>query len=625
MNPDFMRYFYTLLAFALILASIGCNQAIENSRKSQAILEMKRATDFHSYSQPEEAVVTHLNWNASVNFEDRIIRATATYDIDVSATAERILLDCVDLTIEAVTVDGESVDWSLGPEQPFIGQPLSVPVNGASKRISIQYASSPSAGALLWVEGAQPFLFTQSQAILARTWIPCQDSPGIRFTYEAHVDVPVGTMALMSATNPTVQSADGHYDFRMDQPIPSYLLALAVGNVEFRSVGPHTGVYAVPELIDAAEYEFGEMEALLVAAENLYGKYAWERYDLLVLPAAFPFGGMENPRLTFATPTIIAGDRSLVSLVAHELAHSWSGNLVTNSTWDDFWLNEGFTVYFEQRIMEAVFGREISEMLATLSYQGLVDEVDEIMDTNPDDTHLKLHLQNRNPDDGMTAIAYDKGYFFIRLIEETVGREGFDAFLKAYFTEHAFTVMDTDRFITYLKENLLNTEDRLMAVNLDAWIFGAGLPENCPEVRSERIEQVDANLTAWEANQIGTEELPWADWVYQERYRFLSNLDDSTSAARMKELDLAWSISSTGNNEVLFAWLEQSIRSTYSPSYDRLENFLINVGRRKFLTPLYRAMIETDQKEMALAIYKQARPNYHSVATGTMDELLEIE
>ena len=625
MNPNFMRYFYTLLAFALILASIGCNQAIENSRKSQAILEMKRATDFHSYSQPEEAVVTHLNWNASVNFEDRIIRATATYDIDVSATAERILLDCVDLTIEAVTVDGESVDWSLGPEQPFIGQPLSVPVNGASKRISIQYASSPSAGALLWVEGAQPFLFTQSQAILARTWIPCQDSPGIRFTYEAHVDVPVGTMALMSATNPTVQSADGHYDFRMDQPIPSYLLALAVGNVEFRSVGPHTGVYAVPELIDAAEYEFGEMEALLVAAENLYGKYAWERYDLLVLPAAFPFGGMENPRLTFATPTIIAGDRSLVSLVAHELAHSWSGNLVTNSTWDDFWLNEGFTVYFEQRIMEAVFGREISEMLATLSYQGLVDEVDEIMDTNPDDTHLKLHLQNRNPDDGMTAIAYDKGYFFIRLIEETVGREGFDEFLKAYFTEHAFTVMDTDRFITYLKENLLNTEDRLMAVNLDAWIFGAGLPENCPEVRSERIEQVDANLTAWEANQIGTEELPWADWVYQERYRFLSNLDDSTSAARMKELDLAWSISSTGNNEVLFAWLEQSIRSTYSPSYDRLENFLINVGRRKFLTPLYRAMIETDQKEMALAIYKQARPNYHSVATGTMDELLEIE
>lgn len=615
----------TFVALVIVAAAFGCGEPAAPNSKSQAILDMKRATDFHSYSQPDEAVVTHLNWNASVNFEDRIIRATAIYDIATSETAERILLDCVDLTIEAVAVDGKPVDWSMGPEQDIIGQPLSIPVQPSSKRISIQYSSAPSAGALLWVEGEQPFLFTQSQAILARTWIPCQDSPGIRFTYEAHVDVPVGTMALMSATNPTEQSADGHYDFQMDQPIPSYLLALAVGNVEFRSVGLHTGVYAVPELIDAAEYEFGEMEDLLVAAENLYGKYAWERYDLLVLPAAFPFGGMENPRLTFATPTIIAGDRSLVSLVAHELAHSWSGNLVTNSTWDDFWLNEGFTVYFEQRIMEAVYGREISEMLATLSYQGLVDEVDEIMDTNPDDTHLKLHLQNRNPDDGMTAIAYDKGYFFLRLIEETVGRAEFDAFLKAYFTEHAFTVMDTDRFIDYLKTNLLNSTERLTAINLDAWIFGAGLPTNCPQVRSERIEMVDASLEAWEAGETTTKDLPWDQWVYQERYRFLSNLDDGTSALRLKELDEAWEISNTGNNEVLFAWLEQSIRSHYEPSYGRLETFLIEVGRRKFLTPLYRAMKETSQMNMALEIYKQARPNYHSVATGTMDELLGLE
>ena len=615
----------TFVALACITAAFGCGEPDVINSKSQAILDMKRATDFHSYSQPDEAMVTHLNWNASVNFEDRIIRATAIYDIETSETAERILLDCVELTIEAVTVDGKPVEWSMGPAQEFIGQPLSIPVQPSSKRISIQYASAPSAGALLWVEGEQPFLFTQSQAILARTWIPCQDSPGIRFTYEAHVDVPVGTMALMSATNPTEQTADGHYDFQMDQPIPSYLLALAVGNVEFRSVGPHTGVYAVPELIDAAEYEFGEMEDLLVAAENLYGKYAWERYDLLVLPAAFPFGGMENPRLTFATPTIIAGDRSLVSLVAHELAHSWSGNLVTNSTWDDFWLNEGFTVYFEQRIMEAVYGREISEMLATLSYQGLVDEVDEIMDTNPDDTHLKLHLQNRNPDDGMTAIAYDKGYFFLRLIEETVGRAEFDAFLKAYFTEHAFTVMDTDRFIDYLKTNLLNSTERLTAINLNAWIFGAGLPANCPQVRSERIEMVDASLEAWESGETTTENLPWDQWVYQERYRFLSNLDDGTSAARLQELDKVWNISNTGNNEVLFAWLEQSIRSHYEPSYARLETFLIEVGRRKFLTPLYRAMMETFQMNMALEIYKQARPNYHSVATGSMDELLGLE
>ena len=609
------------IALTVCLARCGGAPTTDSS-KIQAILEMKRATDHHSYSHPDEAVVTHLNWNASIDFNTRVITATATYDIETTTDAERIIFDCNNLTILAVRVDDEAVNFEVGSTKPFVGQPLIFPVSGESKKVSIDYQSSPDAGALLWVDGDNPFLFTQSQAILARTWIPCQDSPGIRFTYEAHVDVPRGTMALMSATNPTVQSDDGHYDFRMEQKIPSYLLALAVGNVEFRSVGAHTGVYAVPELIEAAAYEFAEMEDLLIAAEDLYGKYAWERYDLLVLPPAFPFGGMENPRLTFATPTIIAGDRSLVSLVAHELAHSWSGNLVTNATWDDFWLNEGFTVYFEQRIMESVYGREISEMLATLSYQGLRDEVDAIMDLNPDDTHLKLHLQNRNPDDGLTAIAYDKGYLFLRRIEEVVGRATFDGFLKTYFAAHAFSVMDTDRFIDYLKSELLTTDELLAAVDMDAWIFGPGLPSNCPSVNSARIERVDLALSKWEERTMATNDLPWKDWVYQERYRFISNLNDATTPQRLAELDKAWDISTTGNNEVLFTWLEQSIRSQYHPSYERLETFLVEIGRRKFLTPLYSAMVDTDQKALADAIYAKARPNYHSVSTGTMDELL---
>lgn len=612
-----------IAAFFLVVA--GCQENRPTDRKNQAILDMKRATDHHSFSKPEEAVVTHLDWDASVDFATRIISATAQYTIQTSAGATRIIFDAVELDIKEVKVDDKSVEWSLGPAQEFIGQPLIIPIQESSQMVSIAYESAPDAGAILWVEGEQPFLFTQSQAILARTWIPCQDSPGIRFTYDAHVQVPTGTMALMSATNPTEKSADGHYSFKMEQPIPSYLLALAVGNVEFRSVGPHTGVYAVPDLIDAAEYEFGEMEQLLQAAENLYGPYAWERYDLLVLPPAFPFGGMENPRLTFATPTIIAGDRSLVALVAHELAHSWSGNLVTNSTWDDFWLNEGFTVYFEQRIMEAVYGSEISEMLATLSYQGLIGEVDEMMDTNPDDTHLKLHLQNRNPDDGMTAIAYDKGYFFLRLLEKATGRETFDAFLKHYFERNAFTVMDTEQFIDYLKKNLLNTPELLAAVQLESWIYGPGLPANCPKVRSTRIENVDTALASWTRGELATADLPWESWVYQERYRFLSNLEDNTSSVRLAELDLAFQISQTGNNEVLFAWLEQSVRSQYDVSYDRLESFLVQVGRRKFLTPLYSALIETNQAPLAKSIYTKARPNYHSVATGTMDELLGLE
>ena len=595
-----------------------------SSTKKEAILNMKRATDHHSYSKPAEAVVTHLDWNAVVDFESRTIAATATFDLETSDNAEKVILDIRELDILSVQVDGKDSPFNIGEEQEFIGSPLSIEITPSTKKVSINYNTQPGADAFLWVEGsedAHPFLFTQSQAILARTWIPCQDSPGIRFTYNATVDVPKDLMALMSAVNPTEKNAEGHYTFVMDQPIPSYLLALAVGDVEFRSVGEHTGVYATPNLIDAAEYEFSEMEDLLVAAESLYGKYAWERYDLLVLPSAFPFGGMENPRLTFATPTIIAGDRSLVSLVAHELAHSWSGNLVTNSTWDDFWLNEGFTVYFEQRIMEAVYGRDISEMLASLSYRGLVNE---LSDLSPNDTHLRLHLKGRNPDDGMTAIAYDKGFLFLRMIEETVGRAPFDAFLSEYFTKHAFKVMDTDNFIEYLESNLLTDEATRNAVNLTAWIDGAGLPDNCPKIQSDRIEQVDIAVESWASGGMATSDLLWNDWIYQERYRFLKSIPSSVSVAKLDELNTTFKISSTGNNEVLFAWLEQAVLKGHEASYDRLETFLINVGRRKFLTPLYKALLDTEQTNMALSIYKKARPNYHSVATGTMDELLNI-
>ena len=596
-----------------------------SSTKKEAILKMKRATDHHSYSKPAEAVVTHLDWNAVVDFESRTIAATATFDLETSDHAEKVILDIRELDILSVQVDGKDSPFNIGEEQEFIGSPLSIEITPSTKKVSITYNTQPGADAFLWVEGsedANPFLFTQSQAILARTWIPCQDSPGIRFTYNATVDVPKDLMALMSAVNPTEKNAEGHYTFVMDQPIPSYLLALAVGDVEFRSVGAHTGVYATPDLIDAAEYEFAEMEDLLIAAENLYGKYAWERYDLLVLPAAFPFGGMENPRLTFATPTIIAGDRSLVSLVAHELAHSWSGNLVTNSTWDDFWLNEGFTVYFEQRIMEAVYGRDISEMLASLSYRGLVNE---LSDLSPNDTHLRLHLKGRNPDDGMTAIAYDKGFLFLRMIEETVGRAQFDAFLSEYFTKHAFTVMDTDNFIEYLEGTLLTDEATRDAVNLTAWIDGAGLPDNCPKIQSDRIENVDIAVASWASGELATSDLLWNDWLYQERYRFLKSIPSSVNVTKLDELNSTFKISSTGNNEVLFAWLEQAVLKGHEASYDRLETFLINVGRRKFLTPLYKALLDTDQTNMALSIYKKARPNYHSVATGTMDELLNID
>ena len=616
-----LTYVITLLAFA------SCNTpSTENPRSERSqmmIANKKLARDPHTWSKPNEARVKHLEWNAEVNFETHTIAAVALYTIENLTATDTIIFDTKGLSITEVLVDDAPVSVTVSPDKAYIGSALSVPIQKNSKDVMITYTTSPDAEALLWVDGEKPFLFSQSQAILARTWVPCQDSPGVRITYNARVKVPQGLMALMSAENPQAVSADGTYTFKMDQPIPSYLMALAVGDVQFRPIGDRTGVYAIPSLIDAAANEFSEMQAMVDAAEKLYGPYVWGRFDLLVLPPAFPFGGMENPKLTFATPTIIAGDKSLVSLVAHELAHSWSGNLVTNSTWDDFWLNEGFTVYFEQRIMEAVYGRERAEMLAQLSRQDLDATLAEISSSaHPEDTRLKLALEGRSPDDGMTDIAYNKGYFFLRLIEETAGREKFDAFIKSYFDTHKFQVMDTERFLEYLRANLV-TSDMEKQINIQAWVYGEGLPANAPVVQSNELQKVDEMRMAWEKGEMKNEQLPWASWSYQERYRFISNFSEAVTANQMKTLDAQFAISATGNNEVLFAWLEQAIRKNYTPAYDELEKFLTSVGRRKFVAPLYEAMVATNQIPLAKSIYAKARPGYHAVTVGTVDEILK--
>ena len=611
-----------LCAVVLVFSHCSAPDKKEDKINIQKRIAMnKLVKDHHSYSAPNESRVKHLSWNAEVDFETRIIAATATFDLTNADDAKQVIFDVKDLTDYKITVDGKESAFELGADNALLGRSLTIPISAKSKQVTISYKTSRDAGALLWVDGEKPFLFSQSQAILARTWIPCMDSPGVRYTYDATVKVRKDLLALMSAENPTEKNDSGVYTFKMDQPIPSYLLALAVGDVEYRAIGDRTGVYAVPDMIEAAQYEFQEMDEMLVEAEKLYGKYVWDQYDVIVLPAAFPFGGMENPRLTFATPTIIAGDRSLTSLIAHELAHSWSGNLVTNSTWDDFWLNEGFTVYFEMRIMEAVYGREYSEMLALLSQQGLISENEEILGgKNPEDTELKLSLEGRSPDDGMTAIAYDKGYFFLRLMEEKLGRERFDIFLKEYFTKHSFQVMDTERFIDYLMANLLS-EEEAKELDIQAWIYGKGLPPNMPKIDSDKMTKVDA-LASSMTDDYDVSTIPWGEWKYQEKVRFLSQLPEALKAPFMARLDAAFDITNIGNNEVLFEWLEQSIYRDYEASFNRADTFLVSVGRRKFLTPLYKAFKETGRIALAREIYKKARPNYHSVAIETMDDLL---
>jgi aminopeptidase N len=433
-------------------------------------------------------------------------------------------------------------------------------------------------------------------------------------TYSARIEVPPELMAVMSASNPQVKNDSGIYQFEMRQPIPSYLLALAVGDLQFRQIGPRSGVYAEPSVLKKAAWELADTERMIVAAEELYGPYRWDRYDVIFLPSSFPFGGMENPRLTFATPTILAGDRSLVALIAHELAHSWSGNLVTNATWNDFWLNEGFTVYFEQRIMEAVYGRPYAEMLARLTLDGLREEIQTLDDR---DTWLKLDLVGRDPDDGMTAIAYDKGYFFLRMLEENVGRGKWDEFLRNYFDKHAFRSMTTEGFLEYLNQNL--SPD----VNVMEWIYGPGLPANCPEVKTAQLTQVEKQAAAFLAGSAPSE-LRTQQWTTHHWLHFLRSLPAPLATQQMKRLDEAFALTASGNSEITHDWMLHVIAAKYEPGIKKLEQFLTQQGRRKFLKPLYRKLVETDQgKVLAQRIYKQARPTYHAVSRETIDELLK--
>ncbi len=582
--------------------------------------------DTHSHARPAVARITHLDLDIDVDMTAERITGTAGYDVELLG-GNSIVFDTDGLLIHGVTLgDGSKAEFALG-DSTFLGRALTVTVPAGTKRVSIAYSTTENAKALQWLrpeqtaDRAHPFLFTQGQAILTRTWIPVQDSPGIRFSYTAKVRVPKELMAVMSAANSTEHAADGAYSFVQEHAIPAYLIALAVGDLEFAPVGERTGVYAERSMVKKAAWEFADMESMLKTAEELYGPYRWGRYDLIVLPPSFPFGGMENPCLTFATPTVVAGDRSLTALVAHELAHSWSGNLVTNATWNDFWLNEGFTVYFEHRICEAVYGKDYEGMLSVLGVQDLNATMADLEnDGHGKDTHLRLDLTGRDPDDGMNEVAYEKGCALLRTLEAQVGRPVFDAFLRNYFDTYAFQSMTTDRFVEHLNAHLLQPNQ--ITFDIAVWIDGPGLPPNVVLPVSDRFAMVEKEIARWTSGT-PAKELASKGWVTFEWMHFLRHLPRQMTHAQMAELDQTFGFTSSGNAEVLVGWLENCIRNDHDEAYTRLDQFLNTVGRRKYLLPLYTDLIATEKgRLMAQTIYRSARPNYHAVSVRTLDELL---
>ncbi|HXQ71945.1 MAG TPA: M1 family metallopeptidase [Pyrinomonadaceae bacterium] len=609
---------------------------VDTSRSPAALEERfkdQAARDPHSFSNPQDIRVRHIDLDLSVSFEERTLKGTAVLFLErLNSEVSQVVLDTLDLKIlkvEAAAANGtfQTARFEIGEEDPILGAPMSVELPDGADRIRIEYTTSPEARGLQWLEPRHTaekkdaFLLTQSQAINARSWIPLQDSPQVRLTFRATIKCPEHLMAVMGAANNPQILGNGHYSFDMPQPIPSYLIALAVGDLNFRSIGPRTGVYAEPSIVESAAAEFSDLEAMMEQAERLYGPYRWDRYDVLVLPPSFPVGGMENPRLTFATPTILAGDKSLVSVIAHEIAHSWAGNLVTNATWNDIWLNEGFSVYVERRLIEEIYGKPRADMEASLGLEELKEEF-----TRLGDEKELLHgsCNAEDPDECLTRIPYEKGALFLLHLEKTFGRARFDQFLREYFDRFAFQSITTREFVDYLKQNLFAQNSKLAeSIPVDQWLHAPGIPPSIPLPSSQAFGVIETEARLWLEGRKSITDLNASSWTVHEWLHFLTSLPHNLDQEKLRELDHQFQLTSSKNSEIVHQWLLLSIRSGYRQTDDRLEEFLVSVGREKLIKPLYEELAKTDfGKTWARNVYPKARSGYHPIVARKLDQVL---
>ncbi|WP_078085258.1 M1 family metallopeptidase [Microbulbifer mangrovi] len=593
--------------------------------------EPESGVDYHSFANTNDYLVKHLDLDLTADFDNKILKGEAILDIKrQTAKNPPLILDTRELDVTAVRAGiGDSlqpVKFSMGKKDPHLGTPLKIQLPKGANRVAIQYQTSPGASGVQWLEPQQtagkkhPFLFTQAQAIHARSFIPLQDSPQVRMTYEATIRTPQELRAVMSANNDPEAELDGVFEFEMPQAIPSYLIAIGIGNLDFKAMGERTGVYAEPELLESAAKEFEDTESMLEVTEENFGPYRWDRYDLLILPPSFPFGGMENPRLSFITPTVIAGDKSLVALIAHELAHSWSGNLITNASWRDLWLNEGFTTYLTNRIMQFVYGDERYQMEMALGYDDLKADLD---DREDKDEIMAIDLRGRDPDEVFSNIPYEKGSLFLYELEQKVGRENFDKFLMEYFNHFAFQSITTEDFVKYLDETLLKQyPDQLDRARIQEWIFEPGIPEGAPHPQSDAFTKLDPIREQWLNGGIKAGDIDTKDWTFHQWKYFLDGMPEKLSEDQLQELDETFDLTQSKNNEIAFSWLMIAVRNDYKPSNARLEDFLVSIGRNKFLRPLYRNMVENGKTDEAKRIFEKAKPGYHPLTVKVNSKII---
>jgi leukotriene-A4 hydrolase len=591
--------------------------------------------DYHSYANTRDFRTEHLALELTVDFARRVLDGSVELRLRrLEVDAGELVLDTRDLDIRQIETAAGQGAWAattfkVDARDEILGSALRIAMPPGADRVRIRYATRPDASGLQWVTPAQtagkkrPFLYTQSQAIHARSWIPLQDTPLVRSTYEARIRTPERLLAVMSAQNRPDSRRDGDYQFRMQQPVPSYLIALAVGDLKFRPVGERTGIYAEPSVLKKAAFEFEDTEQMVAACERLFGPYRWGRYDMLVLPPSFPYGGMENPRLTFLTPTSLVGDKSGVALIAHELAHSWSGNLVTNATWRDFWLNEGTTTYLTYRIMDEVYGARRGDMERVLGQQDLATSFQQAK--HEGDKALAYDQRGRDPDEVFSQIPYERGSLFLTWLEKKFGRARFDAFLRGWFDDHAFQSKTTEDFVAYAEARLLGPNPGIVSrAQLDDWIYASAMPQDAVYATSDAFTKVDEQRAAWLAGTLPVAKLRTKAWTSHEWQHFLDNMPATLTTAQAAELDRRFKLTQARDSYVAVSWFRVAIRHGHAPALPAVERFLLSVGRMRFITPLYRELVKTpDGRAFALRVFEKARPMYHPIGQASVERVIQ--
>jgi leukotriene-A4 hydrolase len=584
-----------------------------------------KVMDPHSYADLDQGRIEHIDFRIRVHFETRTLHIIARYSLDHAINGS-FYLDTRDLDLKRVQSDEQEIFWEIDQSDALLGERLHLRNLKGISSFTIECSTRPAASALQWLEpqqtagGEHPYLYSQCQALHARSIFPCQDTPSVRFTYSADVEVPTPLVAVFAAAHAGSQ-IDGEvsrFRFRMPQPIPSYLFAFAVGNISFRSISERCGVYSEPEVIEAALWEFAENEHQIEEAETLFGPYVWERYDLLIMPPSFPYGGMENPRLTFVSPIYLVGDRSDTIIVTHELAHAWTGNLVTNATWEDFWLNEGWTTYAQTRITEALEGRDYAHFRAILSRTFMFEDMQQYGMNSPI-TCLWFPMRGIDPDEVFSSIPYHKGNAFLTHLEETVGRETFDAFTKKYINTYRFKSLTTSEFVTFLEQELPQVSEE---IDLQKWLYRPGFPENAPLLASHSYDDVVSKVEAFNQGQL-LEKEDVAGWKPCQIQLFLRLLPERISIDACRQLEKLFMFKETSNIAPLIAFYALCIRSGYQNILPGVEHLIATMGRFFFLSRIFRAMIETDwSRQKVRLIFERYRNLHHPITVSNIEKLL---